>query len=556
MRYLLRIAIAWLALGGAAAAQGIGQLPSGSIWGNCTAGQALSAPTTVTCQLDRSISSTQGALLTRNATVWVGLAPGTTGLPLLSQGAAANLAYGILGLSGGGSAASLTASNGGIVYSTASALAILAGTATANQVLLSGSSTTPAWSTATYPATAAAGTMLAAGTANVISATATPTLGIAGSQLGSLTFAGNTSGSVLVRPQATAGSPTLTFPNASGTFAISASAPLALSATTGALTVTGAQGQVLAGVTPAFTATPTLGVAGSTVGSLSFENATSGSTTLRPVTGALGAVVVSIPSATGTMAVSVSAPLLLNATTGALSIAGVAGQVLAGATPAFTATPTLGASGTLGSLTFGNATSGLLTLQPVTGALGTVTVSIPAASDTLVNLASVQALTNKTYNALTVTSSAGTLTIANNASASLITSGNFGLTLTATGTSNATFPLGTQTLAALTLASQTISGGATVTSLTQSTGNITVDCGLRPLQFITNGGAYTITAPAADGSCMLLVTNNASAGATTFSGFTVGSSTGAALTTTNGNKFTISVWRINGTAAYSIVAHQ
>ena len=48
---------------------------------------------------------------------------------------------------------------------------------------------------------------------------------------------------------------------------------------------------------------------------------------------------------------------------------------------ALTATPTLGASGTLGSQTFGNATSGLLTLQPVTGALGSVTVSLPAATD-------------------------------------------------------------------------------------------------------------------------------------------------------------------------------
>jgi hypothetical protein len=54
----------------------------------------------------------------------------------------------------GGTNADLTASNGGIFYSTASAGAILAGTATASQVLLSGASTTPSWSTATYPATA------------------------------------------------------------------------------------------------------------------------------------------------------------------------------------------------------------------------------------------------------------------------------------------------------------------------------------------------------------------------------------------------------------------
>lgn len=59
-----------------------------------------------------------------------------------------------LSLANGGTNSSLTASNGGIFYSSASAGAILSGTATANQVLLSGSSTTPSWSTATYPATA------------------------------------------------------------------------------------------------------------------------------------------------------------------------------------------------------------------------------------------------------------------------------------------------------------------------------------------------------------------------------------------------------------------
>ncbi len=103
---------------------------------------------------------------------------------------------------------------------------------------------------------------------------------------------------------------------------------------------------------------------------------------------------------------------------------------------------------------------------------------------------------------------------------------------------------------------QVVAGGATVTAKSLSTGNITVDCGDRPLQYITNGGAFTITAPAADGSCMLLVTNNGSAGSITFTGFTVGSNTGDALTTTNTNKFTISIWCINGTSGYNIVAHQ
>lgn len=60
-------------------------------------------------------------------------------------------------LATGGTNANLTASNGGIAYSTASAVAILSGTATANLPLLSGSSTTPSWATISYPASATSG---------------------------------------------------------------------------------------------------------------------------------------------------------------------------------------------------------------------------------------------------------------------------------------------------------------------------------------------------------------------------------------------------------------
>ena len=52
-----------------------------------------------------------------------------------------------ISLAHGGTNANLTASNGGIVYSGASSLGILAATATAGLALLSGASTTPTWST-------------------------------------------------------------------------------------------------------------------------------------------------------------------------------------------------------------------------------------------------------------------------------------------------------------------------------------------------------------------------------------------------------------------------
>ena len=83
-----------------------------------------------------------------------------------------------LSLANGGTNANLTANNGGIFYSTASAGAILSGTATAGQALLSGESTTPAWSTSTYPATNAINTLLYASSANVMAALATANSGV------------------------------------------------------------------------------------------------------------------------------------------------------------------------------------------------------------------------------------------------------------------------------------------------------------------------------------------------------------------------------------------
>lgn len=81
---------------------------------------------------------------------------------------------GTLPLANGGTNANLTASNGGIVYSGASAFAVLAGTATAGQMLRSGASGAPSWSTATFPSTATStGTILRADGTNWVATTAT-----------------------------------------------------------------------------------------------------------------------------------------------------------------------------------------------------------------------------------------------------------------------------------------------------------------------------------------------------------------------------------------------
>ncbi len=74
----------------------------------------------------------------------------------------------VIPLAYGGTNANLTASNGGVFYSTATAGAILSGTATARQMLQSGASGAPAWSTATYPATTTANQLLYSSATNVV----------------------------------------------------------------------------------------------------------------------------------------------------------------------------------------------------------------------------------------------------------------------------------------------------------------------------------------------------------------------------------------------------
>lgn len=113
--------------------------------------------------------------------------------------------------------------------------------------------------------------------------------------------------------------------------------------------------------------------------------------------------------------------------------------------------------------------------------------------------------------------------------------------------------------ASLSRTDQTLTGGANVTSFpigTLASTSYQIDCGNGPLQFFTNNGAITLGAPANDGSCILYDLNAGSAGAITFSGFTVNSNTGEPLTTTNTSKFFITIARINGVSTYVIKALQ
>lgn len=115
-----------------------------------------------------------GAALTKVDDTNVTLTLGGTPATALLRAASITAGWtGQLSLARGGTNANLTASNGGIFYSTATAGAILSGTATARQMLQSGASTTPAWSTATWPATTTVSQLLYSSSANVVAGLST-----------------------------------------------------------------------------------------------------------------------------------------------------------------------------------------------------------------------------------------------------------------------------------------------------------------------------------------------------------------------------------------------
>jgi len=78
-----------------------------------------------------------------------------------------------LSLANGGTNANLTAANGAIPYSTASAIALLAPTTTALQMFQSGSNAAPSWSTATWPATTTINQLLYSSATNTVVGLAT-----------------------------------------------------------------------------------------------------------------------------------------------------------------------------------------------------------------------------------------------------------------------------------------------------------------------------------------------------------------------------------------------
>lgn len=119
---------------------------------------------------------------------------------------------GVLPVANGGTGVSTLASNQVLYGNGASNVLLTGGGINGGSILFRQGSGVPAWS-------------------------AQPQFGVNGVIGGQLTFAGATSGSVIIAPQAAAGTPTLALPTGTGTLAVTASAPIVLNATTGNLTL-------------------------------------------------------------------------------------------------------------------------------------------------------------------------------------------------------------------------------------------------------------------------------------------------------------------------------
>lgn len=201
-------------------------------------------------------------------------------------------------------------------------------------------------------------------------------------------------------------------------------------------------------------------------------------------------------------------------------------------------------TGGAGNMTIvsGTGNSRTMILQTTTSG-GTATTALTLNADQSATFAG--AMTATSHNGLIITTTLGTLTIPNNASASLITSGNFGLTLTATATTNSTFPSGTDTLGGLgTIQTWTALNtfkqiNWTNNAITASGNAATVPITHR-LQTVTNNSAATLTitlttTSAVDGQLVIVRILDSSAAAQTITWVNTENSTVTAPTTSNGS---------------------
>lgn len=263
-----------------------------------------------------------------------------------------------IGLINGGTGANLTASNGGIVYSTASAFAILSGTATAGQILVSGSNSAPSWSTASFPTTCAASGILYASSANVITCLATANNGVLVTSAGGVPSIGST------LPSAVQGNITSTGTIASGTWQ---GTPVALAFGGTNANLTASNGGI-------FYSTATAGaiLSGTATASFPLLSGSTAAPTWGTITYPSSATSGGIPYFSSSTAMASSAVLAA----GAIVVGGGAGT-----TPATDSAAIL----SVGALTLGTNTSALGSVKMFGSTSGDVTVKAAAVAGTATN---------------------------------------------------------------------------------------------------------------------------------------------------------------------------
>ncbi len=375
---------------------------------------------------------------------------GTTGFTPSSPTTGAVVLSGTLGVPNGGTgAASFTAH--GILLGNGSGALGLAGPCTTGQVLLGVTGSDPVCGALTSNAV----TSLSFGTTGLTPNSATQgaitvagTLGFANGGTSNTSY---TDGQLLIGNSATGGlskatltqGANVTITNGNGTITIAASGSGGTGCTTSGTNTSVLTDNGSGGCTsnPAFqysSGTATLGTAGSVVGSVALKNATSGTLTLSPPTGALGTVTVTVPDATDTLVNLASAQALTNKTIT------FAGNTLTGvaplASPTFTGTVTIPTPFTLGAVSVTSTGTQLNYLSAATGTTGTASTNVVySASPTFTGTAAFAALSATGQFTSTLSTGTAPFVVASTTNVANLNAST--LTGSAVGTSGATIPL-------------------------------------------------------------------------------------------------------------------
>ena len=185
---------------------------------------------------------------------------------------------------------------------------------------------------------------------------------------------------------------------------------------------------------------------------------------------------------------------------------------------------TLGASGTVGSLAMGNATSGTVTLQTASGALGSVTATLPANTGTIgeLNLAQTWTAlqtfgTNISIGGVTAAGATGTNNVVFSTSP-VLTTPSLGAA-TATSINGNTFTTGTYTLTGVAAKTLTFNNSLTLAGTDSTT--MTFPSTTGTVDVLNNAQTFTAAKTFTNSDLLLL---GSSTGATTFTSSNVGAS--------------------------------